>query len=84
MKGQGLHKILKLPELGCNDRTAHHEHDVDNTPEVMPLETYLFIDLDGGVESHITRAIRLSHEDPMKFSLSIHSLASSTFRRTWK
>ena len=41
------------PELRCNVGTVYHDHTVGNTPEVIPLDTSLFDDLDEGVERHI-------------------------------
>ena len=83
MKFMGYHKHWILPELGCNANTVYHDHAVGNAPEVMPLDTSLFNDLDEAIDRHVVRSSRLAHADPKKFSMSTPARASSAFRRVW-
>ena len=83
MKFMGYHEHWILPELGCNANAVYHDHAVGNTPEVMPLDTSLFNDLDEAIDRHVVRSSRLAHADPKKFSMSTPARASSAFRRVW-
>ena len=73
-----------LPELVYTSGTVCHDNAVGNAPEVIPLDTSLFNDLDGGVERHVMCDSYFIHGDPRKFSFSVPSQDSSAFRRTLK
>jgi hypothetical protein len=84
MKLQGYLKHWILPMNGCNEGTTYDNHPVGNTPEIMPLDTSLFNDLDEAIQRHIIYTNRLDPTDPKKFSLSTPSRASSAYRRVWE
>ena len=52
---------------------------MENSPEVILLDTLLFNDLDKGVERHVIYASCLDIANPNKFSLSTPTRALSAF-----
>ena len=84
MRKKGHLKHWILPLLGCNEGTTYAKHPVGNTPEVMPLDTSLFNDLDEAIQRHIIHTCRLDPKDPKKFSLSTPARASQAYHRVWR
>ena len=84
LEQQGCFRHWILPELGVNEGTAHSDHDVGNTPEVVPLDCYLFNVSNDVFDRHVIITSRLEINDPKKISLSTPEIASTSYRQVWQ
>ena len=84
MDQQGYLKYWILPEQDVNEGTAYAKHPVGNSPEVIPLDTSLFNDLDEGIERYVIYTSHLDTNIPNKFSLSTPARALSAFHCYWE
>jgi hypothetical protein len=55
-----------------------------DTPELEPLDSNLFSDLEYGMKQHVAITSDLALGDPNKFSLGTPAEVSDTLRRTWQ
>ena len=70
MRDKGILDRWILPLNGLNQGTNYEGHPVGNSPELMPLDTNLFRDLNICVDDHILRTHHLPEKDSRKFSIS--------------
>ena len=73
--------------LPSNDLNAEHKYWLyrvcGNSPELMPLDTYLFADLHNGLSRMVAITRGLAQDDARKYSMATPKLMLSAYQRLW-
>ncbi len=67
-----------------NEGTRYEGKLVGDSPEVDPLDSNLFSDVEHGMKLHVAITAELPVGDPNKFGLGTPNEVASTMRRTWE
>ena len=86
LKNLGIDKSRMLvAQDGSNAELTKRYKDslVGNSPELMPLDSNLFSDLEWGIKQHIALTAELPNDGPAKFALNSPKRVSDAMLRTW-
>ena len=85
LESKGFPATRLLCAQGCtNVGTRYAGKLVGNSPELMPLDSNLFSDLEYFIKQHCALTHDLAHDDPRKFKLGTPKDVWSAMTRSWE
>ena len=85
LEGKGFPRSrLLCAQGGTNWGTRYEGKLVGNSPELMPLDSNLFSDLEYAIKQHCALTHDLANDDPRKFKLGTPSDVWSALKRSWE